>query len=136
MGIVLTSTTDITLAVITGLKANTAIAAAVSTKVYRKSLPINSAFPCLVVSKVDDIRPLAHSGRYSRARVQVTSYAVTDLAADTLSEQVADALHGTQNTVMNHVGIVGIEDGGTRTDIVLDAGVYLYHRDFLIEYWY
>lgn len=128
--------TDITLAIITGLKADTAVAAVVGSRVHRKSLPVNPVFPCIVVSKIDDIRALNHSGRYSRARVQATSYGTTDLITDNLSERVADALHGSKNTVVNRVGIVGIEDGGTRTDVVLEAGVYLYHRDFLIEYWY
>ena len=126
---------DITLSVITALKADPGVAGKVITRVYRKTLPPNPTYPAIVVSKVDDIRNIDTStGDYSAARVQCTAFASSDGTADELSELVATALHRTVNTFLSSLYVIAIEDAGTVPDVVTDISVYLYHRDFLIQY--
>jgi hypothetical protein len=131
---------DITAAVISKLKADTFVAAKVSTRVDRV---INSPFPQLpsiVVAKVDDVRSAGSStGRYSTARIQCSSYAKTDSEAAEVSELIADALDRLKNMVIgttstDYALIVGIEDAGTVPDSQPKVPLYVYHRDFLVEY--
>lgn len=131
---------DITAGVISRLKADTAVAAKVSTRVFRELIGNFPGMPCIVVSKVDDVRNAGSStGRYSVARIQCSCYASTDAAADELSELAADALDRTKNQVIgttatDAVLIVGIEDAGTVSDSNPKILAQIYHRDFLIEY--
>jgi len=131
---------DITAAVISKLKADTAVAAKVSTRVFRELIGNFPGLPCIVVSKVDDVRDIGSStGRYSTARVQCSSYASTDAAADELSELVADALDRQRNTTFgttaaDYVQIVGVNDAGSVSDSNAKILAQIYHRDFVIEY--
>jgi len=131
---------DITASVISKLKADTAVAAKVSTRVFRELIGNFPGMPCIVVSKVDDVRGSGSStGRYSKARIQCSCYASTDAAADELSELVADALDRQRNTVFgttssDYVMVVGTEDGGAVSDSNPKILAQIYHRDFLIEY--
>ena len=131
---------DIILAVITRLKAD--LVTVVGTRVYRKNLPANPTFPAIAVSKVDDIRDSDSStGRYGHVRVQCTAFSKAgDGEADNLSELIADALHSTVNTFLaagtGIVYVVSIEDAGMVPDVNTEIPLYLYHRDFRIEYSY
>jgi hypothetical protein len=125
---------DITLAIINRLLADTAISTAVSTRVYRAELPITPTLPAIVVSKIDDIRPNNTSEPYGNSRIQVTVFASSDGLADDTSGKVADALNQVVNTMLTGVIIVNIEDAGTFSDNNPDAGIWMYHRDFMVNY--
>ena len=125
---------DVTLAVINRLLADTTVAGKVSTRVYRAELPISPTLPAIVVSKVDDVRPNDTCSPYGRSRIQVTIFATSDGLADDISGMVADSLNQVVNTYLTTVGIVGIEDAGTRSDNNPDAGIWMYHRDFMVNY--
>jgi hypothetical protein len=133
-------TYDITASIISKLKADTAVAAKVSTRVFREITSNFPGLPCIVVAKIDDLRsPGSSTGRYSVARIQCSSYATTDAAADELSELIADALDRTKNTMTgtvlaDAVQVIGIDDAGTVPDSDPKIPVYIYHRDFIIEY--
>jgi hypothetical protein len=123
---------DITLAVIGRLKADTKIAAIVSTRVYRKTLS-QGTFPAITVERVSNIRDDdTNTSGYAHTRIQCTSWATTDLIADTLSELIAGCLHRTQD----NTNIISIFDFGVVPDHNLKAGVFMYHRDFMIHYCY
>jgi hypothetical protein len=126
---------DITAGIIARLKADTAVAAKVSTRVFREITSNFPGMPCIVVAKIDDLRTAGSStGRYSVARIQCSSYATTDAAADELSELVADALDRIKNTVIGTVSVIGIDDAGSVPDSDPKIPVYIYHRDFMVEY--
>lgn len=125
---------DITLAIINRLLADTSVAAAVSTRVYRAELPIGPTLPAIVVSKIDDIRPNNTSEPYGSSRIQVTVFAASDGLADDISGMIADALNQVVNTILTGVIIVNIEDAGTSSDNNPDAGIWMYHRDFMVIY--
>ena len=132
---------DIPLAVVAALKANTAVAAIVSARVYRKgSVPVNPTVPYIVVSKVDNNRDGDTSTtRYEHSRVRCTGFETTDIKADILSEAIADALHRQTITVpatstTSGVYLVSIFDAGSMPDENTDIPLYMYHRDFMIEY--
>lgn len=130
---------DPVLAIITRLKADTAIAAIVSTRVYRATLPKNPTFPAIVVAKIDNSRPNdTTTGRYARSRIQCTTFAASDGAADNLSELIADNLNGLTNTYLSSPGIyvVSIFDEGTVPDNNPEIGLWTYHRDFQVDYAY
>jgi len=125
---------DITLSIINKLLADTLVAAKVSTRVYRAELPINPTLPAIVVSKIDDKRPNDTIEPYGNARIQVTIFATSDGLADDISGLVADSLNQTVNTILTGVIVVGIEDAGTFSDNNPDAGIWMYHRDFMVIY--
>lgn len=130
---------DPVLAIITRLKADTAVAAVVSTRVYRAILPTNPTFPAITVSRVDNKRLIeCHAGgRNAMSRIQVSSWASSDGVADNLSELVADSLNRvTSANLSPGVWIVSIFDAGTVPDSNPDIPVYIYHRDFLVKYGY
>jgi hypothetical protein len=47
---------------------------------------------------------------------------------------VANALNQVVNTYLSGVIIVAIEDAGTYSDNNPDAGIWMYHRDFKVNY--
>lgn len=131
---------DVVLAIITALKANTATAALVSTRVHRATLPALPTFPAVVVSEVSDIQDddTSTSG-YAHTRIQCTCYASTDTVSSALSKTVRAALHRTTITVpasgtTNGVYLASIFDAGHIPDVNTSIPAYLYHRDFMIEY--
>ena len=125
---------DITLSIINKLLADTLVYAKVSTRVYRATLPINPTLPAIVVSKIDDRRPNDTSEPYGNSRIQVTTFASSDGLADDISGLVADSLNQTVNAILSGVIIVDIEDAGTFSDNNPDAGIWMYHRDFMVIY--
>lgn len=137
---------DITLAVITKLKANTTlcstsyVGATPNQRIYRASLPSIPTWPCIVVTLIDTHRLNAthNRQRIAQSRIQCTTFASKDVDAATISDLIADILHGADSL---HLGVgvhaIRIDDGGVRFDAVAgNLGKYLYHRDFLIEHYY
>jgi hypothetical protein len=130
---------DPVLAIITRLKADAAVAAVVSTRIYRMALPTSPTFPAITVSRVDNKRTNeCHAGGHNAiSRIQVTTWATTDGVADNLSELVADSLNRVTSTNLSPgVWIVSIFDAGTVPDNNMDIPVYMYHRDFMVKYDY
>jgi hypothetical protein len=130
---------DPVLAIITRLKADTAVAGVVSTRVYRMILPTSPVFPAITVSRVDNKRTNeCHAGGHNAvSRIQVTCWASSDGVADNLSELVADSLNRvTSINLSPGVWIVSIFDAGTVPDNNPDIPVYMYHRDFVVKYGY
>ena len=130
---------DPVLAIITRLKADTAVAGVVSTRIYRATLPTSPTFPAITVSRVDNKRTNeCHAGGHNAiSRIQVTTWATTDGVADNLSELVADSLNRVTSTNLSPgVWIVSIFDAGTVPDNNMDIPVYMYHRDFMVKYDY
>ena len=135
---------DPVLAIITRLKADTAVAAVVSTRIYRMELPTSPTFPAITVNRVSNIRDLQgnNTGKYAQTRIQVTAWAATDGVADNLSELIADSLNGIANTLVSvgtgviPVYFIGCDDAGTVPDNNMDIPVFMYHRDFIIDYSY
>lgn len=125
---------DITLSVINVLLEDADIYAKVSTRIYRAVLPIKPTLPAIVVSKIDEIRPNNTWDPYSIARIQVTTFAASDGAADDISGLVADCLNILDNTILSGVIIVSIEDAGAFNDSNHDVGIWMYHRDFMVNY--
>lgn len=125
---------DITLSFINVLLGDADIYAKVSTRIYRAVLPIKPTFPAIVVSKVSDLRPNNTWDPYAVARIQVTIFATSDGEADDISGMTADCLNILNNTILSGVIIVGIEDAGTFSDNNPDAGIWMYHRDFMVNY--
>ena len=125
---------DITLSIINKLLADTLVYAKVGTRVYRAELPIDPTLPAIVVSKIDDKRPNDTSEPYGNSRIQVTIFASSDGLADDISGLVADSLNQTVNVILSGVIIVDIEDAGTFSDNNPDAGIWMYHRDFMVIY--
>ena len=125
---------DITLSIINKLLADTLVYAKVGTRVYRAELPSDPTLPAIVVSKVDDRRPNDTSVPYGNARIQVTIFASSDGLADDISGLVADSLNQTVNTILSGVHVINCEDAGTFSDNNTDAGIWMYHRDFMVIY--
>lgn len=131
---------DILLATITLLKANTAVAAIVGTRVYRNNLPVNykisdgSAIVVVLVDKVQN--EITSSAKYAAARVQCTSFAATGAAAEILSDLILAALEDQQNTLVSGVEIVDVDDVGSVPDYSdgLTCGMYRDNHDFKIIY--
>jgi len=125
---------DITLSIINKLLADLNLYGKVGTRIYRAELPTDPTLPAIVVSKIDDRRPNDTSEPYGNARIQVTIFATSDGLADDISGLVADSLNQTVNTILMGVIVVNIEDAGTFSDNNPDAGIWMYHRDFMVIY--
>ena len=126
---------DITLSIINKLLADTYVVAKVGTRVHRAEIPTDEpTLPAIVVSKIDDRRPNDTSEPYGVSRIQTTIFATSDGLADDISGLVADSLNQVVNTYLSGVIIVNIEDAGTFSDNNPDAGIWMYHRDFMVNY--
>jgi hypothetical protein len=132
---------DPTLAVISTLKANTAVSALVGTRVYRATLPpdysVSTSGPAIAVVRVDKIQDEpTNSSKYATARIQCTTFATSDHAAENLSDLILAALEDKQNTLIEGVAISDIEDAGSVPDNSdgLTLGVYRDNHDFRIQY--
>ena len=125
---------DITLSIINKLLADLNLYAKVGTRIYRAELPTDPTLPAIVVSKIDDRRPNDTSEPYGNARIQVTIFATSDGLADDISGLVADSLNQTVNTILTGVIVINIEDAGTFSDNNPEAGIWMYHRDFMVIY--
>jgi hypothetical protein len=130
---------DITLAMITALKADADVAAIVGTRVYRKRLPDNPTFPAIAVSVVSDIDDDDTStSEYAHASTQCSCFATTDGPADALSKTVRKALHRKKNTLLtagtDKIWVISVRDTGVVPDENTDISVYMYHRSFSVHY--
>jgi hypothetical protein len=128
---------DPVLAIITRLKADAAVAAFVGTRVYRMILPTSPTFPAITVSRVDAKRQnLTHNRiRVAQSRIQCTAWAATDGVADNLSECIADSLNMVTDTYMSPgVFVIRIDDQGAVPDDNPDIPLWMYHRDFIVQY--
>lgn len=127
---------DVTLAIITRLKADGPLAAVVGARVYRKgSVPTNPTAPYVIVSKVDGNRQnLTHNRvRVERTRIQCSGFAATDRVADDLSGLIADSLNMVTDTYLTPgVFVVSIFDQGAVPDENTEIPLYTYHRDFMV----
>jgi hypothetical protein len=127
---------DITLAMITILKANAAVAAVVGARVYR-TIPTDAVKPFIAVARIDKMPETpTSSATYAMGRVQCTAFASTDAAAENLSELIGNAMEGQQDTVISGVPIVEIEDAGAVPDNSdgPTLGTYRDNHDFKITY--
>jgi hypothetical protein len=132
---------DVVLAVITRLKADTSVAAVVSTRVYRKKLPVSPTFPAITVDRVDKARDAdTNTGRYGHMRVQCTAWSSTIGPEENLSELIADSLHRCKNSILtagtSTVYVVSIRDAGGMPDSNDEIPLYMEHRDFTVHYDY
>ena len=134
--------TDLLLAIITKLKADTAVTAVVGTKIYRRgSVPTNPTAPYIIVSRVDNLRDTdTNTGRYAHARLQCSAFASTDSVVANVSELIANSLHRTANTYLvagtEGVYVISVRDAGSTPDENTDIPLYMEHRDFMIHYDY
>jgi hypothetical protein len=102
---------DVTLAVETLLLADSAVSAKVGTRIYRAELPPNPQFPLIKVLRIDKVpEPKTSSSKYAVARIQCSTAAETDTAAEEISDLIGDALGDVQDQLVSGVLIVEIED--------------------------
>ena len=137
---------DLTLAIVTALKANTALTTygspVIGTRIYRKgSVSTNPTIPYITVSRVDSTRDDdTNTGHRAHSRIQCTGFETNDFKADTLSELIADALHRMQNATLaagtSNVYVISVKDAGMSPDENTDIPLYWYNRDFMIHYSY
>jgi hypothetical protein len=130
---------DVLGSVITGMKANTGIAAVVSTRIYRDVLPPLPTFPAIVASCVDDLGTGDTSQtNYAQARIQCSCYATTGkgYTAFNLSKLVKKYLHNKTNVTLNGSNLVSIVDMGAVPDSNQEVtpAIYMVHRDFMVRY--
>lgn len=128
---------DLPLAIITRLKAATAVTNVTGPRIYRGKLPNNPTFPAITVSRVGAKRlNYSHNNRrIGQSRIQCTAWATSDGAADNLSELIADSLNAVDNTYMAPgVYVIRSDDQGTVPDVNPDLDLWLVHRDFMIQY--
>ena len=132
---------DVALAVVTALRADTAISALVVARVHRRVLPMDPVFPAITVTQIDDIADMdTNTIGYASTRIQCTTWASSDGVAQVLSSLIRTSLHRTINTLLtagsDGVYVVSIKDAGSRPDVNPDIPLYMYHRDFMITYDY
>jgi len=128
---------DPVLAIITRLKANIAIAAIVNTRVYRAKLPANPTFPAITVSGIfpKRLNSTHNKTRIGHIRVQCTVWAGSDGTSFNLSELIADSLDKVTDTYLSPgVFAIRIDDQGARPDSNPDLNLWIYHRDFIVQY--
>ena len=116
------------------LKADTNIATAVGTQVFRARLEPGETLPAIVVSRIDAIRPNDTNEDYINSRVQVTVYASNDGLADDICEMVANTLNRFVNNMLGGIYIVSMMDQGSMSDNNPEIGIWMYHRDFMVNY--
>ena len=127
---------DLTIALITAMKADAAISAIVGTHIYRRgSVPTTVTAPYVIVYTITDL-----ADKQADARVQCSCFAATDYATSTLSKTIRNALHRTKNTLLQagarKVWVTSIKDAGMTTDENADIPIFIENRDFAINYDY
>jgi hypothetical protein len=144
---------NITLAVITALKANTAVAAKVGTRIYRGTVPPSPTYPLIVATRIDNAgSENTSSSTYVTARIQCTVMTATtevagvstpgDAEAEVISDLIKKAVcytatsEGIQNTLVNGVYISDIDDAGSVPDNSdgLTLKIWREHRDLMVTY--
>jgi len=128
---------DLTLALITALKADTTVAAIVGARIYRRgSTPTTVTAPYITIYTISDIATQVSAD----ARIQCSCFAGSDLVVSGLSKTVRNALHRTNNTLLaagtRKVWVTSIKDAGMTTDENADIPIYMEHRSFMINYDY
>jgi len=128
-------TPDPVLAMITALKATTAVTAIVSTRIYRTDdVPVNPTPPYIIVSDVSDMAAV----QLADARVQCSCFAASDRVAFGMSNTIRKEWHRKKNTLLKsgarYVWIASIKDAGNQPDHNEEVALYAHHRDLLINY--
>lgn len=130
---------DLTIALITAMKADATISAIVGTRIYRRgSLPTTVTAPYVIVYTITDLAdPQKQRGD---AKIQCSCFAGSDLVVSGLSKTIRNALHRTKNTLLpagaRKVWVTSIKDAGMTTDENTDIPIYMEHRSFAINYDY
>jgi len=130
---------DPDLAIIARLLADPAISKLVGTRVYRVNLPPNPQWPSITVQGISDIEDGdTNTSKYAHTRVQCTAWAKNDVGASGLSKLIRASLHGLTNTTLpcgdDWVYFENCKDAGARPDANPAIPVYMWIRDFRIEY--
>lgn len=131
---------DTVAAVITLLKADTAVKALVGTKVYRGGdIPTTPVKPFIAVDWVTRVPDSpTSSATYASDRIQVVLFEVSGAKAAILSDLVAEALRYDRiaNTVVNGVEIADVDDRGAVPDNSdgPTTGTFRDNHDFKITY--
>ena len=132
---------DPVLAVMTALKTDAAISGVVSTRVYRVKLPASPVFPAITVSEISDISDDDTStSTNAHTRIQCTAWSISDGEAGYLSKLIRKSMHGITNPLLTSgidpVLVISCMDAGSHPDVNTDVTpeIFMYHRDFLIEY--
>jgi len=139
----MTDEPDLVLAIITRLKANSAVTGVVSTRIYRKgSVPTTIVLPYIVVSDISDIvDDDTSTDSFASARVRCSCFSSVDRIGSQLSKIVRKALHRTRSTVLSTgttsgVYVISIFDAGDTPDENTEIPLFTYHRDLAIRYSY
>lgn len=130
---------DTVAAVIALLKADTAVKAVVSDRVYRGSnVPSTPTKPFIAVDWVDRVpEPPTSSSTYRTDRVQCTSFETSGAKAAILSDYIGDVLAQNSNLIapVNGIEICEIDDRGAIPDNSdATTGTYRDNHDFMITY--
>ena len=144
---------NVTLAIITALKANAAVAAKVGTRIYYGTVPPSPTFPLIVAIRIDSAGgELTSSSTYITARIQCTTMTKTteaagvstpgDAEAEVISDLIKKALcytatsEGIQNTLISGVYISDIDDAGSVPDNSdgLTLKIWRDNRDLMVTY--
>lgn len=131
---------DLVLAIQTRLKAEPAVTAITDMRIYRKGeVPATPGIPYIVVAEISDIADDdTNTSGYAHARIQCTCFATSDRVASKLSKTVRNALHRITSTVLpagtGNVYAVSIFDAGDGSDGNSETPLFMYYRDFAIEY--
>lgn len=135
---------DVVLAVMTALKADSAITAKVpAVRIYRKTFPVNATFPLLVVDYINVNRDDDSStGRYGHFTVRVSSFSSVAGLEEEIADLVADNMHRKVNARLTYgtagkgVYVISVKDAGGIPDVDNDIPLYIQHRDFRVHYSY
>ena len=131
---------DAVLAVITTLKADTAVSAVVGTRIYKADdIPATPQKPFIAVGWVTRVpEPPTSSSTYAVGRIQCVSFETSGTRAATLSDLIGDALAPDRilNTLVSGVVIVDIDDMGSipYSSDGKTTGTFRDNHDFMITY--
>jgi len=133
---------DPALALQTRIRGLTDITALTGQRIYRTgSVPTNPTYPYLIINAPisDNEEGSTNTTDNSVARVQVSAFASTDPAAETLSQLLKKKVPC--NDVILPAGtdflrVERIANAGAVPDVNTDVPVYMRHRDFRIKYAY
>lgn len=118
----------------TFLLADAAIAALVGTRVHPLNLPQKSTLPAVTVERIDTTRESTHDGPegMQRARMRVSCWALTLLAARDLADKVRRRLHGFVGTMGAGTVVQASFMDSDSDDFQSDPEMYVADLDFEI----
>lgn len=129
---------DTVAAVIALLKADTAVRAIVTARIYRGGdIPKDPQKPFIAVDWVDRVpEARTSSSTYATDRVQCTSFETSGAKAAILSDLIGIVIEQQQNTLVSGVEIVDVDDMGAMPDNSdgPTTGTYRDSHDFKITY--